>query len=295
MSVKVTGIGPADPMRRARLAVVWAVLTALALLAMACSGGSATDRHPVSTHVLTDPSTQEVLISAPADAGSWPVVFLLHGINGRADDMAELSRRLAERGVVVFAPTYRTDLSSESGKVQLVRDAECGYRLARSVAAEYGGDLDKPVAFVGWSLGATFAIQGGLDEQIDPTRQYLSCFAEVPRADVIVALSGCYYEFAGNPSNLFSPEEWTNPRPTITLVAGSDDRVCAPWQSEKAATQLRSHGYRARVVTIDGATHAAPVFHTIVADRMVLRAQDPAGEQTLEVIIDAIDIAAQRR
>ena len=249
--------------------------------------------HQVVSEVLAGPSTQEVLVFAPEDEGNWPVVFALHGINGRAEDMAELGRRLAARGVVVFAPTYRTDLSSQPGKVELVRDAECAYRFARSVSAEYGGDLDKPVTFVGWSLGATFAIQGGLDEQIDPTHQYLTCFTEVPRADVIVALSGCYYEYGGQPSYQFSPEEWTNTRARVTLVAGRDDTSCMPWQSDKAAGELRGAGYPAEVVTIEGATHAAPVFHAIVDNRMAPAPDTEAGERTVDIIIQAITDADQ--
>ncbi len=266
-------------------------VAALALFTAAC--GDAGGTHRVVSEELAGPSTQDVLVFAPEDEGNWPVAFALHGINGRAEDMAELGRRLAARGVVVFAPTYRTDLSSQAGKVELVRDAECAYRFSRNVSAEYGGDLSKPVTFVGWSLGATFAIQGGLDEQIDPTGQYLSCFTEVPRADVIVALSGCYYEFGGNPSYQFSPEEWTNTRARVTLVAGGDDAVCMPWQSDKAAAELRASGHPAQVVTIDGATHAAPVFHTIVDDRMAPARDTTAGERTVEIITRAITDAEQ--
>ena len=37
------------------------------------------------------------------------------------------------------------------------------------MAADYGGDLDQPVTFVGWSLGATAALGIGLTDNIDPT------------------------------------------------------------------------------------------------------------------------------
>jgi acetyl esterase/lipase len=63
--------------------------------------------------------------------------------------MAEIGKRLAGNGFVVFAPNYRTDLSTEQGIVNAVRDAECGYRYARSIASDYGGDLDRPLTFVG--------------------------------------------------------------------------------------------------------------------------------------------------
>ena len=86
-----------------------------------------------------------------------------------------------------------------------MRDAECGYRYARSIASDYGDDLDRPVTFVGWSLGALYAIQSGLDEAIDPTGEYLSCFTEAARRQIIVAASGCYHEFEGTPFDLLEP------------------------------------------------------------------------------------------
>lgn len=94
---------------------------------------------------------------------------------------------------MVFAPTYRTALSTRRGLYQAAGDIECGYRFARSIAADHGGDLDRPVTFVGWSLGATAALGIGLTREIDPSGKHISCFSNVPRPDVIVAMSGCYY------------------------------------------------------------------------------------------------------
>ena len=53
----------------------------------------------------------------------------------------------------MFAPTYGTDIATQEGVDQAGIDAECGYRFARSIAAEHGGDLDQPVTFVGLVLG----------------------------------------------------------------------------------------------------------------------------------------------
>ena len=73
--------------------------------------------------------------------------------------MAETAKALASQGVVVFAADYRS-----TAPEHWERDAECGYRYARSIAAEYGGDLDQPVTSVGFSLGATLVLEGSLSD-----------------------------------------------------------------------------------------------------------------------------------
>jgi dienelactone hydrolase len=211
----------------------------------------------------------------------------MHGIGGEGQDMAELATRLAREGAVVFAPTYSTDLSTEEGLIQAARDAECGYRFARSIAADHGGDLGQPVTFVGWSLGATAVLSLGLSEQIDPTGQFLDCFSEVPRADVIVAISGCYYEYEGMETDI-DTSGWGNEEAEITLLAGEEDTTCAAWQSEQGEADLRDLGYSVDLVMLEGANHYAPIFHDLVDGEWVVEADDPAGERTVEVILDAI-------
>lgn len=255
-----------------------ALLAAIALLVAllsACGDGGPT-RYEVTSSVIKGPTGQDVLVFAPDADGSWPVVFALHGVNGRAENLAGLGTALAREGLVVFAPTYRTDLSTEAGLVQLVADAECGYRMARDVAGDYGGDLGQPLTFVGWSLGATFALQGGLDTEVDPTGQYLDCGPEVPRADAVVAISGCHYEYQDRPWTFLDPAEWTNKEARVVVVAGGKDPVCMPWQSERAVDQLRSSGFDPRLIIIEGADHAAPIH------------PDDAGEQTVRAILDVI-------
>ena len=52
--------------------------------------------------------------------------------------------------------------------------------------------------------------------------------------------------------------------------------------------ELRSAGYDVDLVMIQGASHYAPVFHDLQDGQFVVVADDPAGEQTVEVILDAI-------
>jgi dienelactone hydrolase len=281
-----------------RVGVSRVVVCAL-LVAAACggsdSGGDAAEDagYGVICEVVAHETTQDVLVFAPDAEGSWPVVMAMHGLNGSGEDMAEIATRLAREGFVVFAPTYRTDMRTQQGVEQGGRDAECGYRFARSIAADYGGDLDRPVTFVGWSLGASLVLALGLPDQIDPSGQAVSCFTEVPRPEVVVAVSGCHYEHEGIPADMVDPSGWGNKDAEIVLVAGEKDTTCAAWQSEDAATELRSAGYDVELVVLEGASHYAPVFHDVVDGEFVVVPDEPAGEQTLEVIVDAIAASAE--
>jgi len=211
-----------------------------------------------------------------------------HGLGGDRGQMAELGRRLAASGLLVFAPDVRTDVSTQQGIVDAANDSECAYRYARRVARDYGGDLHLPVTFVGWSFGANYAVQGGLDEQLDPTRQFVSCFTDVPRPDVIVALDGCHYEFAGQPSTLLDPAEWGNPGAHVVLAVGAADTVCPAWQSEELATDLRSRGYAVQYEVLAGADHFAPVFLAAGEGGTVPAPGSPAGDRTVQLITAAV-------
>ncbi len=261
---------------------------ACALFATAsCGSDDSGSAVAVTSTVVSDASTQDIHVFSPDAAGTWPVVMAFHGINGTGEDMSELSSRLARGGTVVFAPTYRTDLSTPEGNQNAARDVECGYRLATTDASDYGGDLSQPITFVGWSLGATAVITGGLTNTISPSGTMTACGGEVPRGDVIVAIDGCYYEFEGNKFD-FDPSGFGNKDADVILIAGKDDTTCAAWQSEKAADALRAAGYHVDLVLLDGANHYAPVFHDVVDGQFVVISDDPPGDQTVKVILDAI-------
>lgn len=268
-----------------------AVLVGVVLLAAACGGDEGQDGgSEVQSEVLSAEGTQGMLVFRPVAEGRWPVVLAMHGIDGKAEDMAELATRLAREGVVVFAPTYRTDVTTEEGRERAGMDLECAYRFARSVAAEHGGDLERPVTFVGWSLGATGALALGLSEDIDPSGD-LGCFSPAPRPDVVVAISGCHYEWEGQPSDLIDVSELGNDAADVVLVAGEEDATCAAWQTEDMAAELRSVGYDLDLVLLEGADHPAPVFHDVVDGGWVVDPDDPAGERTVGLILNAIAAA----
>ena len=274
---------------------VAAALVCGVVLAAACGGGDSD--YEVTSEVVSDETTQDILVFGPQAEGLWPVVFALHGVDGAAEDLTEIATRLAGEGLVVFAPTYRSDVTTNEGLLETVVDVECGYRFIRSIAAEHGGDLDQPMTFVGWSMGATLALQGGLTEQIDPSGEIVSCFPEVPRADVIVAISGCHYDFEFGEAavvDFYNPSAWGNEDADVALVAGDADTNCPPRHSEGAAAELRAAGYDVELEVLQGADHYAPVFHDYVNEKMIDAADDPAGERTVEVILDAIATAQAR-
>lgn len=189
-----------------------AMVASLATVAVACGGGG-DDVLTVTSQVVSDPTTPDLRVLAPDGEGPWPVVVALHGFGGTGQDMVELGTRLAKAGVVVFVPTYNTDLSTPEGLTRASDDIVCAYQVARRIAPEHGGDLTQPVTVVGWSLGADFAVLGVLGPPTDSSTG--RCPGELPRPDVAVALAGCYYEFEGNPVTWFDDlTGWSTRQPT---------------------------------------------------------------------------------
>jgi dienelactone hydrolase len=266
---------------RRRLTAVFALSV---VVAAACGDTSSDDGYDVASQTVSDETTQSISVFAPDADGSWPVVLVYHGNEGKREDMALLGERVAAAGAVVFAPDYRSGDFSEHGLIETVTDVECAYRYVRSIAADLGGDLHRPVVWVGWSLGAVWAVQGGLDETIDDTGTILTCTPEVPRPDVIIAIAGCYEEVGQG----FDPEQWGNPDARLVLVAGADDTVCPAAESRRVTEELRSRDYDVRLVTLDGADHFAPVFHAYENGDMVEAPDSPAGAEVLQLITDAL-------
>ncbi len=245
----------------------------------------------VATTGLSGEDTQKITVWAPDKDGSWPVVYALHGTGSSAQDLAVFATVLAGQGVVVFATDYRSELMQTAEWKDAYVDTECGYRYARSAAADYGGDLDQPVTIVGHSLGATIALSMGLNESVfGPNGEFDSCPGETPRPDVVVPLSGCFYEYEDQ-TFAFDPVVWdlTYGESDLVLVVGAEDDVCEAWQSEDAATALRDDGFDTGLVTINGGNHFTVIFHDIVDDEWLTLPEDPAGMAVVQTILDAID------
>jgi len=168
-------------------------------------------------------------------------------------------------------------------------------QLNRRTAPDYGGDLSRPVTAVGWSLGADFVLLGSLQGP-DGEASTGRCPGQVPRPDVVVGLAGCYYEFDGKPVSWFDDiAGWGNKDAEIRLVAGDRDTTCPGWQTEKLAAVLRTAGYQPDVTRLDGANHFAPVFHDMRNGQWQVMTDNPPGDRTVQVIVDAIAAARETR
>jgi acetyl esterase/lipase len=248
----------------------------------------------VTMTVVSHETTQEISVFAPEADGSWPVAFMFHCYECDRSDAAPMATQLASHGMVVFAPNYRSTGTGD----EMEEDLECGYRYARSVAAEYGGDLDQPVTFVGDSYGATMAISGGVAQaRYGPGGFYDDCFTGAPRPDVVVAIGDCYYEYEGEEVP-WTPLEWmvdnienATLEPHLVLVVGENDDTCHAWQSEDATDTLQAAGYNAELRAMPGGDHHNVVFWTQIDGEWVIVPNDPVGQQVVQIILDGIDAA----
>jgi dienelactone hydrolase len=284
-AAKIGGVAMPDTTRRGW---VRAVASCVALLAAACGGGSDDARAvapSVTSQVVSDPTTQDIHVFAPSDARAAPVVLALHGIDGSGQDMGAFATRLARGGAVVFAPTYRSDVTTEAGLGAAGQDLACGYQFARTTASRHGGDITQPVTAVGWSLGADLAVLGGLSEPSpdDP------CPGGAAPPDIVVGMSGCYYENQGRPVTWFDDvSSLGNKDADVYLIAGERDATCPAWQSQRLSDALRDAGFQVHLVQLPGADHYAPVFHEVRDGRFRVVADDAAGQQAVQVVLDAI-------
>jgi len=196
-----------------------------------------------------------------------------------------LATELARQGTVVFATDMRAPYL-----FHIEKDAECGYRLTRTIAEEYGGDLEQPVTMVGYSLGAPFALRHGLSEEsFGPVSIYdVGCPPGAPRPDVIIPINGCHQTPEFDYESVV--RYWGNKEADVVVVSGSDDTVCATRHSEHAEEYLESAGYDVTLVEVADANHWEVIFHDLAyGNYKTLPADHAAGQETVKTILDAIE------
>lgn len=266
----------------------WSLFLALVVGCGALAGCGGDDAFDVTTTVVSSEYTQDIWVTGP-DAvdsdewGSWPVVYLMHGIGGSGENLSVMAAELAQHGVVVFAPDYR---STESWNIE--QDAECGYRYSMMLATDYGGDPSIPV-LVGHSMGASVGLLGGMADQIyGPAGSYDVCYDGTPRPDLVIPIAGCHYEYQGS-SNDFSTALFSNQDARIVMVVGDEDEVCAPWQTIDAAAALEADGFDTEVIEVEGGDHSNVVFFEVIDGEWVSSPDDPIGAEVVEIILEAMD------
>ena len=189
----------------------------------------------------------------------------------------------------MFVPDIRT-----GSTVTAATDVECGYRAALDAAEDFGGDPAGPVTVVGWSFGAVTALYSGLDEEATGLRSLAEgCSLDAPRPDVIVSIAGCYTTWDGDTEPI-DPDElgWTNKDAKVILIAGQLDPVCDPSESAAAASSFGAARYEVEFIEVESGDHGSMLFFPPEAHGSIEDPQGAAGEQTIQVITEAIETAA---
>jgi len=246
--------------------------------------------YEVSESTISHETTQQIAVWAPTADGAWPIITIAHGMGGSHQNMAETASRLAQEGFVVFAADYRSTLGAPPDPVQIEKDVECGFRYTLSVAEEYGGDPTLPITFVGFSFGASVAMEGALNADYGPDGTYDDCFSGVRHADLVVGLAGCYIETPDGLDAGFDPDRYeaASADVAIVLVGGSEDDECEAWQSSQAAGLLADSGFDTTYKEIEGSNHFEIIFHDIVNGEYITVADAPEGEEAVQIILEAI-------
>jgi acetyl esterase/lipase len=97
-------------------------------------------------------SERAVDVYAPAEGSGWPVAVHFHGGLYSPEENEPLARAVAEQGVVVFVPGWRS-LGPDEGS----QDTICALAFAAERAEEYGGDVARVVPS-GYSSGGFTAL-----------------------------------------------------------------------------------------------------------------------------------------
>lgn len=129
---------------------------------------------------------------------------------------------------------------------------------------------------LGWSMGASIVLETALNESVwGPGGTFEDCGDGASRPDVVIPLSGCWYQFEEQAFD-FDVTDLANTEAPLTLIAGTDDDICHAWQSEQATEALRGAGYEVELVEIEQGDHFS-----------VLDEAD--GTEVVQAILTAVD------
>ena len=119
-------------------------------------------------------------------------------------------------------------------------------------------------------------LETGLNESVwGPGGSFEGCGDGASRPDVVIPLSGCWYQFEEQTFDL-DVTGLANTEAPLTLIAGTDDDICHEWQSERATEALGGAGYDVELFEIEQGDHFS-----------VLGEAD--GMEVVQAILAAID------
>jgi hypothetical protein len=259
-----------------RVKPVLGLVVVLVLVATvgACGGG-------VTSSAVSHEDTNDMVVWSPPGDGPWPLVFAIPDSGGDVErDLGVLAPELAANGLLVIGTDIRTRPSAYTEV-----DVECGYRYARQIAADYGGDLSLPVTMLGFSLGAFPATVQGLNaSRYGPDGIFTDCFSGEPRPDLVVTVAGCHLDALQYTSGNFTSTETA-----VVLVSGAEDTVCpTTLHTPPMQELLEERGFDVTAVEIAGADHGGLVFHE-QGSWEELPIDDPAGQATVDAIVAAVE------
>jgi poly(3-hydroxybutyrate) depolymerase len=114
----ITHLPNFDLIRRATLTLV-----VLAMVSAGCEGDQPGQPYAVTSTVESHETTGQITVLEPDADGTWPVVYMLHGIGGTRQDMEQLGSSVAEQGNLVV--TIDWDARQDTDAILL--DLACSY------------------------------------------------------------------------------------------------------------------------------------------------------------------------
>lgn len=216
-----------------------------------------------------------------------PVLVFFYGGSWQHGARAQyrfIGRRLASTGAVVMVADYRK--GPQTPFPGFMRDGARAVAWARRHARDYGGDPAR-LFIAGHSAGAQIAALLGTDARyLEAEGVPLSAIAGV------IGLSGPYnFSISGKLVDVFGPPaQWPQAQaigfvdgdePPFLLVAGTDDKIVAPRQTDALAARLRAQGDAVQVLHLPGGSHFTPLIDLYKPER------DPVLLQRIAAFLQA--------
>jgi predicted esterase len=231
-------------------------------------------------------------VYTPLDADGWPVVVLLHGLNGAKEGYARWSESIAENGATVYTanwPDMVVDLAAQDngrGYREISEALHCAIHFARATAQDYGGDSGH-VTLVAHSYGTLYGAwialasdqletkweQHEADRNGPPAQVECARTLESARVDTFIGIGGGRYTDSEVLHNR-DPQLWEIVSPIaylgqyqelpVTLLYGNRDRNSVAESPEMFNDLLLQAGYDSQVISFDGG-HIVPVEETFEA------------------------------
>jgi acetyl esterase/lipase len=242
-------------------------------------------------------------VAVPKEGGPYPCVVLFHGGAWRTGSRKDLSvgdknkngkvtpsiiERVAERGYVVAAPSYR--LAPKFPFPAQMQDARAAVRFLRANAKEYNIQSDK-IAAAGFSAGGHLALLLGLADKVDgwdagnnvEQSSKVQCVvdffgpADLSLYSVSPALEDAYLVPVFGKACKTDPEVYkkaspityaSKTAPPTLILHGTFDLIVPIIHSEYLLKKLQDAGAAAEMITVRGEGHGwnGPVLTRTIND-----------------------------